>query len=72
MRMARQHRCGGRPLQREKRTVLEKFRRHAGAEMALQMGKILLFAGGVDDEEQIVRAAQHHEIVADAAPVVGE
>ena len=38
----------------------------------LDMGEVRRFAGRVDDEEQPVRPARDHEIVADAAARVGE
>ncbi|EEF24056.1 conserved hypothetical protein [Ricinus communis] len=40
--------------------------------MVLKMLKILLLAGGIDDDEEIVVHMGNHQVVEDAALVVGE
>ena len=37
-----------------------------------QVGDVVVLAGGVDDQEQVVGAPRHHQVVEDAAGVVGE
>ena len=40
--------------------------------MLLKMGEIGILAGGVDDEEEVVAAIGDHQVVENAALVVGE
>ena len=40
--------------------------------MLLQVGDVLVLAGGVDDHEEVVLAAGDHQVIEDAALLVGE
>ncbi len=42
------------------------------SEMLLQMGEIGVLAGGVDDQQEVIARAGDHQIVEDAAGIVGE
>ncbi len=67
------HDGGGlRPLQREQRALGQRLDQAAGGEMGAQVRGVGFLAGGVDDQEQVVVAPRHHQVVEDAAGVVGE
>ena len=66
-----EHRLGLRPLQRQQ-PALERLDLAGGAEPGLEVREVVGLAGGVDDEEQVVAAVRDHQVVEDAAGVVGE
>ena len=66
----RQHRGGGRSLQRQQCPVIERLDGRAAAETLAQMGEIAVLARGVDDDEQPVAEPGRHQIVEDAARIV--
>ena len=68
----RHHRGGLRPLQCEQRALGQRLDQAAGREVGAQVRGVGLLAGGVDHQEQVVGAARHHQVVEDAAGVVGE
>lgn len=71
-RKACQHFNGLGSLQRDQRTVFDTVELNACRQVRLNMRKILMLAGGIDDNEQraFARGTRHHEVVADAALVV--
>ena len=71
-RQARQHVHRRRPLQGEQCPVRQHLYFAPSADMGLEMGQVLFLARGVEDHEQVVAAVGHHQIVDDAAPVVGK
>ena len=67
----RQRRLGPRPLQRQKPAV-ERLDLADPAERGPQVREIVRLARGVDDQEQVVAAIGEHQVVEDAARIVGE
>ncbi len=67
----RQHFDGARSLQGDQRAVEQ--RDLAGvADMLLQVREIGILAGGVDDDEEVVAEMGDHQVVENAAVVIGE
>ena len=59
-------------LERQQRPVFEHLELATPRQTSPDMGKIALLAGGVDDQDQMAATRGHHEVVKDAALVVGE
>ncbi len=68
----RQHIGGLRSLQRDQRAVAQRFDLAGLREMFAQMRLVVALAGGVDHQEQMIAEIGHHQIVENAAAVVGE
>ena len=68
----RQRRFGLRPLQRDQRAIGQRLDDAAIREMRAQMRLVLGLAGGVDHQEQMVAEIRDHQIVENAAVVIGE
>ena len=58
-----------RSLQRQQAAALDHG--HTG-HMGAQMGNVSLGHRGIDDQKQVIAAVRHHQIVQDAARVIGE
>ena len=71
-REAADHRGGLRPLQRQQGVVGQRLDRAAAGDRRAQVRDVVALARGVDDQEEVVGATRHHQVVADAAGVVGE
>ncbi len=71
-RMGGQHRLCQRALQGEERAVGDGFDLGHGGECIGHERDVLRLAGGVDDDEEVVAPVGEHEVVPDAARVVGE
>jgi len=59
-------------LQREQGPIGKGFDDAAGADASSQVGGVRHLAGGIDDDEEVIVPTRHHQVVEDAAPVVGE
>ena len=66
----RQHPHGLRPLQRQKRAIRHRLDGHA--RQPLQQRDILIGAGGIDDQKQVIAAIGDHQIVQNPARIIGE
>ena len=71
-RKAPQHLGGLRPLQRQQRAVAQFLDLDLVGQMLPQMRDVVILAAGIDDQHQVIAGVGHHEIVEDAALVVGE
>ena len=69
---ARQGIDGLRALQRQQGLVRQGLHGAALADVLLQVGDVLCLAGGIDHHEQVIGAARDHQVVEDAALLVGE
>ena len=66
-------RAARRALQRQQRAVLERGQPHAGGQRRRDVGEVVLLAAGVHDEEQPVPGQpRDHQVVEDAAGLVGQ
>ncbi len=68
----RQHRLSPGPLQRDQRAIRQRLDNAGVGKVLAQMRFIGGLAGRVDHKEQVVAKIRHHEIVEDAAGIVGE
>ena len=68
----RQRRFGLRPLQRDQRAIGQRLDHADVGQMRAQMRLVGVLAGGVDHQEQMAAEIRHHQIVEDAAGIVGE
>ena len=73
--------CGREPRQRLRRQRTLQGQKSArehrldlagGGEVLLQVREVGVLAGGVDHEQEMIAGACHHQIVEDAAAIVGE
>jgi len=71
-RMGGKHRLGQRTLQGEKRAVGDGFDLGHGGERIANERDVLRLAGGIDDDKEVVAPVGEHEVVPDAASIVGE
>ncbi len=67
------HLGGRRSLQRQQCAVVVRFKLHAGWQIGGDMGEVDLLPAGVDHQEQPVASdIRHHQVIEDAARLVGE
>ena len=63
---------GLRSLQRDQRAIIKRIDVTNVGQMPTQMRLVVRLAGGIDDQKQVVAEVRDHEIVEDAAGLVGE
>ena len=68
----RQHCQRSRPLECQQRVLWQGSDGAPVADARLQVREVVGLARGVDDQEQIILAPCHHQVVFDAALIVGE
>ena len=66
------HRRRGRALECEQRLLGQRLDPAARSDRRPQMGDVGALAAGIDDEQEVVGTAGHHQVVEDAAALVGE
>ncbi len=67
-----QYRFGLRSLQRDQRAAGQRLDQAGIRQMGAQMRLVFGLAGGVDDQKEMVAEIRHHQIVENAAGLIGE